>query len=235
MMRSKLYPDAGGFVDAVAAAARDRTSWSAGERAALGRIAARRAAPLIRMRRRWFFAAGEFMFIVERRRGEGFTLTRVPSCRPALRARSRGPQDWVGDAVRDALTTGGAAPAGPGRTDQARSILRNSVPAVSLCGSRDDSDQDENPVPRWRGGAARRAVGQVRRDSGVEEAARASRPVRRPIRAATGPGRGGKPGHGTPVETTSRPARPSTEVQSQANQGSDGNRLRPPTPKGRFC
>jgi hypothetical protein len=63
MMRSKVYPDAGGFADAVAAAAGDRAGWSADERAALGRIAARRTDPLIRMRRRWFFAAGEFTFV----------------------------------------------------------------------------------------------------------------------------------------------------------------------------
>jgi hypothetical protein len=79
MMRGKLYPDAGGFMDAVAAAARDRSGWSAGERAALGRIAERGAAPLIRMRRRWFFVCGEFTFVVERARGGGFAVARVPS------------------------------------------------------------------------------------------------------------------------------------------------------------
>ena len=79
MMRSKLYPEAGGFVDAVAAAARDRAGWSAGEGAALRRIAARGAAPLIRMRRRWFFVCGEFTFVVERARGGGYAVARVPS------------------------------------------------------------------------------------------------------------------------------------------------------------
>ena len=78
MMRSKLYPNAGSFVEAVAAA-RDRASWSAGERAAPGRIAARQVAPLIRMRGRWFFVRGEFTFVVERARGGGFAVSRVPS------------------------------------------------------------------------------------------------------------------------------------------------------------
>jgi hypothetical protein len=50
MTRSKHYPDARGFA-AVAAAARDRSGWSAGERAALRGIAARDMAPLIRTRR----------------------------------------------------------------------------------------------------------------------------------------------------------------------------------------
>ena len=71
MMRSKLYPDAEGFADAVAAASRDRAAWSAGERAALGRIVDLRIAPLIRMRRRRFFVTGAFTFVVERSRGGG--------------------------------------------------------------------------------------------------------------------------------------------------------------------
>ena len=79
MMRSKLYPDAGCFADAVAAASRDRAAWSVGERAALKGIAGRSAAPLIRTRRRWFFVTGEFTFVVERPRGGGFSVARVPS------------------------------------------------------------------------------------------------------------------------------------------------------------
>ena len=79
MMRSKLYPDAAGFTDAVAAASRDWTTWSLSERAALNRIAGRSAAPLIRTRRRWFFVTGKFTFVVERRRGGGFSVARVPS------------------------------------------------------------------------------------------------------------------------------------------------------------
>jgi hypothetical protein len=67
MTPGDLDPDAPGFADAVAAAGRDRSAWMAGERAAPGRIAAPGAAPLIRMRR-WFFAAGEFAFVVERAR-----------------------------------------------------------------------------------------------------------------------------------------------------------------------
>ena len=58
MMRSKLYPDADGFPDAVAAASRDRAAWSAGERTALKGIAGRCMDPLIRTRRRWFFVTG---------------------------------------------------------------------------------------------------------------------------------------------------------------------------------
>ena len=79
MMRSKLYPDAGCYADAVAAASQDRAAWSAGERAALKRIVDLRIAPLIRMRRRRFYVAGEFTFVVERPRGGGFTVARVPS------------------------------------------------------------------------------------------------------------------------------------------------------------
>jgi hypothetical protein len=79
MMRSKLYPDAEGFADAVAAASRDRAAWSAGERAALGRIVDLRIAPLIRMRRRLFFVTGAFTFVVERPRGGGYSVSRVPS------------------------------------------------------------------------------------------------------------------------------------------------------------
>ena len=79
MMRSKLYPEAGGFLDAVAVAARDSAGWSAGERAAPGRIAARQVAPLIRMRGRWFFVRGEFTFVVERARGGGYAVARLPS------------------------------------------------------------------------------------------------------------------------------------------------------------
>jgi hypothetical protein len=78
MTPGNLDPDAEGFADAVAAA-RDRAGWSAGERAALGRIAARQVAPLIRMRGRWFFVRGEFTFVVERARGGGFAVSRVPS------------------------------------------------------------------------------------------------------------------------------------------------------------
>ena len=79
MMRSKLYPDAGCFADAVAAASRDRAAWSLSERAALNRITVRCAAPLIRTRRRWFFVTGKFTFVVERPGGGGFTVARVPS------------------------------------------------------------------------------------------------------------------------------------------------------------
>jgi hypothetical protein len=53
--------------------------WSAGERAALGRIVDLRIAPLIRMRRRWFFVTGAFAFVMERPRGGGYSVSRVPS------------------------------------------------------------------------------------------------------------------------------------------------------------
>jgi hypothetical protein len=79
MMPSKLYPDAGCFEDAVAAAANDRAAWASLERAALKGLAARREPPLIGMRRRWFFVASEFTFVVERSRGGGFRVARVPS------------------------------------------------------------------------------------------------------------------------------------------------------------
>jgi hypothetical protein len=76
-MPGNLDPDAPVFADA-AAAARDRSAWSAGERAALRRVVARYVAPLIRTRR-WFVAAGEFTFVVERARGGGYAVARVPS------------------------------------------------------------------------------------------------------------------------------------------------------------
>jgi hypothetical protein len=79
MMRSKLYPDAGCVADAVAAASRDRAAWTVSERAALRGIAGRCPTPLISMRRRWFFVTGKFVFVVERPRGGGFSVARVPS------------------------------------------------------------------------------------------------------------------------------------------------------------
>ena len=79
MMRSKLFPDAGCYADAVTAASQDRAAWSAGERAALGRIVDLRIAPLIRMRRRLFFVTGAFTFVVERQRGGGYSVSRIPS------------------------------------------------------------------------------------------------------------------------------------------------------------
>jgi hypothetical protein len=78
-MTNKTYPDAGSFLGAIEAAARDRAAWTPGERAALRRIGGEGAAPLIRTRRRWFFAAGAYTFVVERPRGGGFTVARVPS------------------------------------------------------------------------------------------------------------------------------------------------------------
>jgi hypothetical protein len=79
MMTSKLYHDAVCFMGAVDAASRDRSGWSAGERAALKRIGTGQIASVIRMRRRCFFVVGEHTFVVERTRGGGFTVTRVPS------------------------------------------------------------------------------------------------------------------------------------------------------------
>jgi hypothetical protein len=79
MTGSKLYPDAVCFAGAVEAASRDRGSWSAGERAALGRIVGQGVEPVVRMRRRWFFLAGRYTFVVERPRGGGYAVTRVPS------------------------------------------------------------------------------------------------------------------------------------------------------------
>jgi hypothetical protein len=67
MTPGNLDPDAPGFADAVAAVVWDRSAWPAGERAAPGRVVARGAAPLIRMRR-WHIAAGEFTFVIERAR-----------------------------------------------------------------------------------------------------------------------------------------------------------------------
>jgi hypothetical protein len=73
-----IPPDGPGFADAVAAA-RDRSAWPAGERAAPVQVAARGAAPPIRMRRWWFLVAGEYTLVVERARGGGFDVARVPS------------------------------------------------------------------------------------------------------------------------------------------------------------
>jgi hypothetical protein len=78
-MPSKIYPDARCFVTAIEAAARDRAAWPAGDRAALRHIVDLGIAPVIRMRRRWFFVTGRHTFVVERTRGGGFTVARVPS------------------------------------------------------------------------------------------------------------------------------------------------------------
>jgi hypothetical protein len=78
-MTRKLYADAGCYADALALAARDRSAWSAAERAALGRLAGGGAAPLIAMRRRWFFAGGRYTFVVERAAGGGYAVARVPA------------------------------------------------------------------------------------------------------------------------------------------------------------
>ena len=79
MMTSKLYPDARDFAGAVEAASADRGAWSAGERAALKRIGGQGVAPVIAMKRRCFYVVGAFTFVVERARGGGFTVARVPS------------------------------------------------------------------------------------------------------------------------------------------------------------
>jgi hypothetical protein len=76
---SKLYLDARCFTDAIEAAARDRTSWPAKDRAALGRIVDHGIAPVIRMRRRWFCPTEFYTFVVERPRGGGFTVVRLPT------------------------------------------------------------------------------------------------------------------------------------------------------------
>ena len=78
-MTSKLYPDARCFAGAVEAASADRAAWAAGERAALKWIRGQRVAPVIRMKRRCFYVVGRFTFVVERARGGGFTVARVPS------------------------------------------------------------------------------------------------------------------------------------------------------------
>ena len=63
---------------------------------------------MIRMRRRWFFVTGAFTFVVERPRGGGFTVARVPSsqastgCRPSLseanrRKKSLAVRNWSAD------------------------------------------------------------------------------------------------------------------------------------------
>jgi hypothetical protein len=49
------------------------------ERAALTRIVDQGIDPVIRMRRRWFFATGAHTIVVERSRGGGFTVGHVPS------------------------------------------------------------------------------------------------------------------------------------------------------------
>ena len=46
---------------------------------ALKRIGEQGIGPVIKMRRRWFFVAGAYTFVVERPRGGGFSVARVPS------------------------------------------------------------------------------------------------------------------------------------------------------------
>ena len=55
---SKLYFDARCFGGVVEYASRDRAAWSAGERAALNQIGGQGIAPVIRMKRRWFYTTG---------------------------------------------------------------------------------------------------------------------------------------------------------------------------------
>ena len=78
MMTSKLYPDARNFAGAVEAASADRAQWSAGERAALKRIGGQGVVPVIKMKRRCFFVTGAYTFVVERARGGGYSVARVP-------------------------------------------------------------------------------------------------------------------------------------------------------------
>ena len=76
-MTSKLYRGVQSDAAAFAAAAMDRT-WTAAERAALRSLADRDTVPVIRGRRRSFYLAGRYVFVIERGR-PGFTVTRVPS------------------------------------------------------------------------------------------------------------------------------------------------------------
>ena len=78
-MTSKLYPDARCFMSAIETASVDRAAWSRDERAALKGLAERGAEPLIRMRRRCFYVSGAITFVVERPRGGGYSVARVPS------------------------------------------------------------------------------------------------------------------------------------------------------------
>jgi hypothetical protein len=96
-MTRRIYPEAGCYGDALAHASRDRTAWSAAERAALGRLSGAGAAPLIAMRRRKFFADGRYTFVVERAAGRGFAVARVA---PGLFVASAGPRDLKVDLSR---------------------------------------------------------------------------------------------------------------------------------------
>lgn len=78
-MTSKLYPDVRSFAGAVEAASADRAAWSRPERAALKRIGEQRIAPVLAMKRRCFFVTGGYTFVVERARGGGYGVARVPS------------------------------------------------------------------------------------------------------------------------------------------------------------
>ena len=79
MMTSKFYPDARCFAGAIETASADREAWSKTERAALNRIGGRGVSPVIEMKRRCFYVVGSITFVVERTRGGGFTVARVPS------------------------------------------------------------------------------------------------------------------------------------------------------------
>jgi hypothetical protein len=77
-MTRKFYPGACCYADALTRAAREQSSWAAAERAALGRLVGAGAAPLISMRRRWFFADDRYTFFVERVAGCGYAVGLVP-------------------------------------------------------------------------------------------------------------------------------------------------------------